>query len=266
MNLDALLSQPVYDLSQPFFNGCPAWVGHPIYRIAFASRHGDVLRGGGYSSATELINLSSHSGTHIDALAHISEYGKLCGGIDAAENQIGPSLMKEGGVERIPVGVRRGVLFDVAGHRGESAIEVGEGISGAELEEIARKQEIEVHAGDVVLIRTGWGRFWNDPERYLGAKTGAAGPNVDAARWLAVRKIFMTGADTITYEWRPPEPKTLAVHIELIVRSGIHLLENANLETLAADKVREFLIVANPLLLNGATGGQVRPIAIPLRG
>jgi kynurenine formamidase len=52
------------------------------------------------------------------------------------------------------------------------------------------------------------------------------------------------------------------VHEELLVKRGIHIIENLYLEDLVRDQVREFVFVCLPLKLQGATGSWVRPIAI----
>ena len=55
---------------------------------------------------------------------------------------------------------------------------------------------------------------------------------------------------------------TLPGHLLLLVRAGIPIIENLNLEQLAAAKVHEFVFVCLPLKMRGATGSPVRPIAI----
>ncbi|MBI3967394.1 MAG: cyclase family protein [Chloroflexi bacterium] len=72
---DLIGSEQVYDLSQPLFNGAPTWGGHAPYQVSFGVRHGDNVLADGYSSASEILHLSSHSGTHIDALSHVSDAG-----------------------------------------------------------------------------------------------------------------------------------------------------------------------------------------------
>jgi kynurenine formamidase len=54
----------------------------------------------------------------------------------------------------------------------------------------------------------------------------------------------------------------MPVHVHLLVESGIHIVECLNLEELAAGGVAEFLFVALPLKIRGATGSPVRPVAI----
>jgi kynurenine formamidase len=52
------------------------------------------------------------------------------------------------------------------------------------------------------------------------------------------------------------------VHVELLVRRGIYIIELLYLEDLARDRAFEFLFVCLPLRIRGATGSMVRPIAI----
>jgi kynurenine formamidase len=60
----------------------------------------------------------------------------------------------------------------------------------------------------------------------------------------------------------PDTGVTLPGHILLLVRAGIPIIENLNLEELAAARVYEFGFVCLPLKMRGATGSPVRPIAI----
>ena len=52
------------------------------------------------------------------------------------------------------------------------------------------------------------------------------------------------------------------VHELLIVKNGIYILENLDLEGLANDKVYEFAFIFSPLRLKGATGSPGNPIAV----
>jgi kynurenine formamidase len=48
----------------------------------------------------------------------------------------------------------------------------------------------------------------------------------------------------------------------MLVDSGVHLIENLNLEGLAADGVTEGFFIALPLKITGATGSWVRPVLV----
>jgi kynurenine formamidase len=54
----------------------------------------------------------------------------------------------------------------------------------------------------------------------------------------------------------------LPAHRILLVEAGIHIIEVMDLSRLAASDVSEFIFVATPLKLVGATGSPIRPIAL----
>jgi len=131
-----------------------------------------------------------------------------------------------------------------------------------ELEAVATRQGVAIEPGDVVLIRTGWIQQWNDVETYRGDRVGNPGPDASAAEWLAAKQIRATGTDTIPHEVTQPNNPEMPVHMILLARNGIHIMEMVNLEELARDQVYSFLFIATPLKLVGGTGSPIRPIAI----
>jgi len=252
----------VVDLAQPSHADMPQLPGAPRYTLTLLRRHGDTARAGGFSSANELIVSICHAGTHLDAIGHVSVNGQLHGGLDAAETQRGTGGLKRLGIEETPPVVRRGILLDVAALQGVSALDPATAIDGAMLEACARAAGVVVGPGDAVLVRTGWGAFWDDPVRYVSERHGLPGPNIDGARWLSDRQVSVTGADCLMYEYFHPLENRLPVHGHLIQGHGIGLVENLMLEELGALGAVEFLLVIAPLKLIGATGSPVRPIAI----
>jgi kynurenine formamidase len=81
------------------------------------------------------------------------------------------------------------------------------------------------------------------------------------------RRVFAVGSDTETFEVQPapdrgepsnPQP----VHTLLLIEQGSFIMESLFLEELAAAGVREFLFVALPLKIRGATGSMVDPVAV----
>ena len=125
--------------------------------------------------------------------------------------------------------------------------------------ELASAQRADIRPGDVVLIRTGWARYFADPKKFISEVRGP-GPGIDGARWLSSQGVFAAGSDTVAFE-RVPDP-SMPVHVHLLVESGIHIVECLNLDELAAAGIAEFLFVALPLKIRGATGSPVRPVAI----
>ncbi len=261
--LGALGDARIFDLAQPIEATMPVSPNHPGFKMALQRRHGDRVRADGGSAANEMMMLGGHTGTHIDALCHVSHLGKLYGGVDAYEAQKG-GRFRSHGVEQIPITVARGVLFDIPALRGVDCLAPGEAITAGDLEAAARLQGIECREGDVGLVRSGWTKHWGDPEKFLGHTHGVPGPDESAAAWMLDRKVRMTGAETIAYEWIPAGRghALLPVHRMFLVESGVHIIEGMNLAPLAEAKVYEFLFVVAPLKVVGATGIPVRPFAI----
>jgi kynurenine formamidase len=254
----------VYDLAHALEPSMPVSPNHPGYRMALLRRHGDVVRADGGSAANEMIVLGGHTGTHLDALAHVSHDGKLHGGLSAAEAQVGGRFSALG-VETVAPIFCRGVLLDVAGCRGDP-LAAGAPITADELQRVSTSQRTPIPPGGAVLIRSGWARHWDDPTTYLGHSSGVPGPDASAAEWIATARPCVTGHDSMAYEHLPPGAghALLPVHRILLVEHGIHIVENLDMERLAADKVYEFLFVCLPLKFVGATGSPVRPIAVAL--
>src|SRR6201996_2174401 len=104
--------------------------------------------------ADDMLLMAVHAATHWDALSHCFHGGKMYGGIDAAEvtpkgaarNDTRPAARRL---------VTRGVLADVARHRGVKVLPPGYGIGADELAEVLDAQGVEVRPGDALLIRTG---------------------------------------------------------------------------------------------------------------
>jgi kynurenine formamidase len=198
--------------------------------------------------------LGSHVGTHIDALCHFSCGGMLHGGHAVDDLQSYAGGLKKHSVDTVAPILRRGVLLDVAGDGGPLAADSE--ITPQQLES-ARKTEIR--RGDVVLLRTGWARYFEDARKFVN-ETRLPGPGLAAARWLSAQGIFAAGSDTVAFEKSPVAE--MPVHVHLLVESGIHIIECLNLEELAADGVAEFFFVGVPMKIRGATGAPVRPLAL----
>lgn len=260
---ERLRRSKVYDLAQPYFVGMPHFPTHPPFLFGLTKKHGDMVTESGASSSADAIALGSHVGTHIDALCHFSYEGKLHGGVEVKSVQSDAGGIREHSVDMIAPIVRRGVLLDIAGHLGSEALPLDLTITPDHLEAAAKAQNITVQNGDVVLLRTGWARFWNDPARYItgghGANAAGPGPELDGARWLSKRGIFAAGSDTVAFE---RVPAAMPVHVHLLVESGIHIIEALNLEELARDRIYEFVFVAAPLKIRGGTGSPIRPLAL----
>ena len=205
-----------------------------------------------------------HSGTHIDALNHIT-----CGadshwfGDRREADDLGDFGSVSAEASSMPPFVCRGVLIDVPAHRKVEALEAGEAIGWEEVQDVASAQGVELRRGDAVLFRTGFMRAWGvDPE--LARRSDGAGIDAGVARGLADAGAVVVGGDTEGLEQLPSQDplSPLPVHVELLIRRGVHIVELLHLEDLSRDEIYEFLFLCLPLRVRGATGSMVRPIAV----
>jgi kynurenine formamidase len=213
------------------------------------------------TSASALLVMAEHSGTHIDALCHQAEDLRLHGGVRVDATVQTSKGFTRLGAETIPPLLARGVLLDVAGALGVERLPDGHAVSVQELQRAA--EGVELRPGDAVLVRLGAGAVWDDRAAY----EAAGGVSGAASAWLAERSPVAVGADNLAWDVpsEAPDPDTgttLPGHVRLLVRGGIYIVESLNLEALAADGVREFAFVCLPLKLRGGTGSPVRPLAL----
>ena len=186
------------------------------------------------------------------------------------------------GIEKIPAIITSAVLLDAKTYK-KKAMEAGELITSRDIEAMLKAQGLGqrgVLPGDVVYIRTGWGDLWRDPDTEKVYYTKAPGLSFDAAQWLAQRRIVAISLDTPFIDAAPdgllagkagpaegtPPGLPFAVHHHMLAQAGIHLVENAKLDEMAADRVWTACTIVLPLREQGAAGSALRPIAIGVPG
>ncbi|HEY4643237.1 MAG TPA: cyclase family protein, partial [Bacteroidota bacterium] len=119
----------------------------------------------------------------------------------------------------------------------------------------------------IVLIRTGYGSFWPDREKYMGtpergteavAKLHFPGLHPDAAKWLIdERSVKAVGLDTPSIDHG--QSTQFESHVTLF-EANVPAFENvANLDQLP---VNGFTVVALPMKIRGGSGGPLRIIAL----
>jgi kynurenine formamidase len=283
VNVEAFISgvraARVFDLGFNWDQSSPLLPVNPPYAFALNATHRQTYEffgtasGSQISWASEILYFSGqHGAPTIDAIGHIGRNLKLHGGVDAVQATSRPDgIGNDLGIETFPrdLLLSRGILLDVARVIAGGAADPlppGFEITAKHLEDTARAQGVQVNRGDSVLIRTGWGQYFGkDNARYAGEKS--PGPGVDAGQWLVTRGARLTGADTATYEVRPPVhgKELFPVHMLMIADNGIYLVENANLEELGAARVHVFCLVVPPLRIRGASGSPLRMLALTPR-
>jgi kynurenine formamidase len=255
----ALGAARVFDLEQPRYAGAPSHPAHVPGFNYFLHRHHARGAPEARTGASGIVVMPEHSGTHIDALCHQAENLTLHGGVHVDTGVQTSVGFRVHGIETMGPLVGRGILLDVAGAQ---RLPPNHAITADELKQAATEADVKIGAADVVLVRTGYGALWADPPEYLQA----AGVSAAGSKWLIEQKVGAVGADNMAWDViGPADPElgmTLPGHVLLLVRAGIPIIENLNLEELAAAKVHEFGFVCLPLKMRGATGSPVRPIAI----
>jgi len=199
-------------------------------------------------------------GSQIDGLGHIGIDHVYYNGNKLADFA-DPTGLKKFGIEKIPPIVARGVLLDMAAHFGTDVVKEGTAFNVKEIEEVAKKQGVEIRQGDVVIFHTGWvGLIGKDDKRY---SAGEPGLGVEGAKYLVGKGVVAIGADTWGLEVLPFESKNVfEVHQILLPMSGTYILENMDTAELAKDKAYEFLFVLGTPRFKGGVQGMINPVAI----
>lgn len=207
-----------------------------------------------------------HTVTHIDSLAHIFWDGKMYNG-KPAELVTSFAGATHHAVTNLRDGAQtRGVLLDVAAVRAKDWLDPGEAVFPADLEACEERGGFRVEEGDVILLRTGYGKKVRKAGPDEVAQVGRAGWHAACLPWFRERGVAMIACDTAQdaipsgYEnFRNP------IHAVGIVAMGLWLLDNCDLEDLAATCERlsrwTFLFTLAPLRWVGATGSPANPIA-----
>ena len=244
----------VYSLAVPLERDGPqAPQFHKTWRALYFSA-GPTPEGSGI--ADDVVTMESHSGTHMDALGHFWWEGKMWNGRSSAE--VTGAGLGWAAIDQAPPIVGRGVMLDIAAHKGVEHLQVGEVISAEDMEECARAQGTDILPGDTLLLHTGWYRVFKS-DRALWEQ-GEPGPGPSCGWWLKEKDIVAIGADNVGVEAKPRG--LMSLHVVALRDLGIHLLENINLDELVRDRVYEFLFVGAPLRLTMGTGAPMTPLAI----
>ena len=174
----------------------------------------------------ELLYMSTHTGTHMDAPHHFLEKG-------AKIHEIGlEKLVSE--VALIP-----------------SRTSGGESITKIDIQKFEKKHG-KIENFSSVIFYTGWQRNLQKKSYF----TKNPGLSVSAAKYLALKKIGLVGIDSPSIDLG--KDSKFSVH-QIFAKKGILIVENlANLDKIKSSK---FHLVVLPLKLKNATGSPVRAIA-----
>ncbi|WP_237109834.1 cyclase family protein [Nonomuraea sp. MG754425] len=250
--------------SSPAPGTVPHLPGRPLPQHFMSVDGGDYAAGArpigaGLRVADDALIVTHHgTTTHMDALCHMWSGDELYNGHPAARvRSYGATRC---GIEHVGGVVSRGVLYDVPRRLGLGHLPADYRVPAALLEEIAVPRP-----GDVAVIRTGWPLVWErSREEYW---SGQPGLSAEAGRWLAAHDVAAVAADNaaiggLDAHGLAAEPIEDDLHLLLLHRHGVHLIELLWLEELAAAGRAEFVFVAAPLRVEGGTGSPLTPLAI----
>ncbi len=232
----------IVDLSHAFDSQTVYWPTAESFNLT--TDFEGVTEKGYYYSAYKYAG-AEHGGTHIDAPVHFAR---------------GRNTVDQIPLEQL---MGAGIVLDVTRQCAKDRDYL---VTTADFQTWERVHG-RVPAGTIVLLRTGFGKFYPDRKKYLGTEErGAAavkdlhfpGLHPDAARWLAAnRQIKAIGLDTASIDYGQ---STLFESHRTLSANNIPDLENiANLDKLP---VKGFFVIALPMKIKNGSGAPLRIVAI----
>lgn len=199
----------------------------------------------GYYYAANKFSTAEHGGTHIDAPIHFAQ-GRHTVDQIPLEQLIGPALIVD--------------VSKQCAANPDYQIKAGDFLRW-------EKENGAIQKGAIVLLRTGYGKYWPDRKRYMGtdergaeavAKLHFPGLDPDAARWIVEnRSLKAIGLDTPSIDYGQ---STLFESHRILFEKNIPAFENlANLDQLP---LKDFMLIALPMKIKGGSGGPLRVVAI----
>ena len=230
------------DLSHDYSGETVFWPTADTFKL---EKVADGMTPQGYYYAANNFATSEHGGTHLDAPVHFAKGHRS--------------------VDQIPLDQLVGEAF-VVDVTSACASQPDYRVTIDDITAWERTNG-ELPAAAIVLLRTGYSRFWPDARRYLGtsergqaavAKLHFPGLHPDAAKWLAETKhVKAVGIDTASIDYGQ---STMFETHRILYERDVPAFENlTNLDPLPA---RGAFIVALPMKIKGGTGAPLRAMAI----
>jgi kynurenine formamidase len=210
----------IVDLSHPLENGQLNFTLDP--KISVSAFHSVAQIG---YNLTQL-SLSTHQGTHVDAPYHFFDDGST--------------------IDLLKLGLFYGeaAFIDFAPN---GALPVQTPLTAP----MFMAHEALFQPGARIIYRTGWDRMFGKAEYFTQFPT----LTLEAARWIASRKIAMLGMDTPTpsADWLECHKILLAKGTEIVLVEGLRGLEQLS---------SRFTFIGFPLNIKGRDGSPIRAVGI----
>jgi kynurenine formamidase len=232
----------IVDLSYPFDASSVYWPTAETFKL---EKDFEGTTEQGYYYSAYRYSAAEHGGTHIDAPVHFAK--------------------GRNSVDQIPLEqlIGSAIVVDVSKQCEKNPDYL---VTEADFKNWEQRYG-RIAAGTIVLLRTGFGKFYPDRKSYLGTNERGAGAvanlhfpglHPDAARWLTQnRRIKAIGLDTASIDYG--QSKLFESHRTLFA-NDIPAFENvANLDKLPN---RGFSVIALPMKIKAGSGGPLRIIAV----
>lgn len=274
-----VVSGEVYSLTLPIHADTPRWITRPAPMHMFTSTGADNIIGNpmiteSYGSGDpmvwtdDILVLALQGSTQWDGLAHVAKDDVMYNGFWAG------NVTANGGARMLGVEnwtesfVGRGVLLDVARHLGLEQLPRGFAMTPDLFDEIAAAQNLVFETGDILMLRTGYGRSF-DPRAPEGEKidyfVNSPGLGYGAMpEWLRRHDFAAIAVDTLGCEYVGGAPAYF--HHHALIDLGMTIGELWQFERLAeacaADGRYAMLLSAPALNIPHAVGTPIAPVAI----
>lgn len=193
----------------------------------------------GYYYSAYKFSAPEHGGTHLDSPIHFAEGRQT--------------------VDEIPLNrlIAPAVKIDVSA----KAVQNRDYLISVEDITTWESANGKIPDGNIVLFQTGYGKFWGDRTKYMGAEGDQKhfpGLGAEAAKWLVQnRKINAVGIDTASID--NGQSVNFDAHV-ILMSENIPAFENvANLEKIP---VKGFQVIALPMKIKGGSGAPLRIVAL----
>lgn len=207
----------------------------------------------------DLVNTYVGIGSQIDGLGHMGIDHRYYNGVPVSEF-VTTSGLTQFGTHTLPPVATRGVLLDMTKQFGDP-VAAGTAFNKAEIDAAAAAAGVTIGEGDIVLFHTGTMKSQEGSTELSPVEPGLG---VEGAQYLADLGVVAVGADTWALEVIPfeKEARPFDVHLTLLAKNGVYILENMVTTELAEDGVSEFFFTLGAPRLEGSVQAIINPVAI----
>ncbi|GAA1009819.1 cyclase [Acrocarpospora pleiomorpha] len=211
----------------------------------------------GFSFSDDILLIPTHGTTHMDALCHVWQDGRMYGDLPA--DLVTSRGAKRLGIEEAGPVVTRVLIVDAV-PEGRPWLDAAEPVSLDLVRHRLDAAGLVPERGDALFLRTGWVEAW---AAGVQDQLGWGGLDVDAIDWVLESGFPIIGADNIGVEMSPASDPACAVplHVRLMRDHGVYFVELLDLAGFAGAAVAGMLTLA-PLNIVGATASPLAPVVV----